>query len=69
MGLVKKTFKTRDSRGCQFTAKCYLTVEPRWDANKNKYVSIKIEADYYSDVGGFHTKTLKELQKKVGELP
>ena len=57
--LTRKTFLTKDSKGCEFKCECYLV--RNWKGDK------PIESHYYGM--GIEAKTLKELKEKVGELP
>lgn len=54
--LTRKTFTTKDTRGCSFEAKCYIY---------RNYTGGPIIESTYDGVGET-AKTLKDLQEKVG---
>jgi hypothetical protein len=56
--LTQKTFVTKDSRGCEFTAKCQIVRQyPRGPITESHYYGMGLEAE-----------SLKELQDKVAAL-
>jgi len=62
--LIKKTFMTKDSQGCQFRATVYKTMVRRDDDGRPVY-----ESEYVADLGAAVTaKSLKDLQQQVGAL-
>ncbi len=58
--MTKRTFTTRDSKGCEFKVTAYYNGK-YYDGEK--FVT---DADYYGM--GLHSKTLKGLQESVGSL-
>ena len=62
--LTLKTFKTKDSRGCEFVCKSYLNTEKQYVGGK--IVRVVIESNY--EGMGKKAETLKELQKIIGEM-
>jgi len=66
MALHKRCFLTKDTRGCEFRAECFLETEKRLDYKSGKMKRVVLQSNYCGM--GINAKTLKELKQKVGAL-
>lgn len=62
--LTQKTFKTKDSKGCEFECHSQLNTEKQFI--DGKIVRVVVDSNYAAM--GKSARTLKELQKIVGSL-